>query len=58
MSKTILDMSVSVDGFIAGPNETIDNGLGDGGQRLHDWVLPRDADGDFLESGPPESTRK
>ncbi|HET6301479.1 dihydrofolate reductase family protein [Microbacterium sp.] len=52
MSKTILDMSVSVDGFIAGPNETIDNGLGDGGQRLHDWVLPRDADGDFLESGP------
>ena len=52
MSRTILDMSISVDGFIAGPNETIDNGLGDGGQRLHDWVLPRDADGRFLESGP------
>src|SRR5690606_15604713 len=52
VSRTILDMSISVDGFIAGPNETIDNGLGDGGQRLHDWVLPRDADGRFLESGP------
>lgn len=38
MSKTILDMSVSLDGFVAGPNETIDNGLGDGGQRLHDWL--------------------
>jgi dihydrofolate reductase len=38
MSKTILDMSVSLDGFVAGPNETVDNGLGDGGQRLHDWL--------------------
>lgn len=52
MSKTILDMSVSVDGFVAGPNETIDNGLGDGGQHLHDWVMPRDADGNYLEGGP------
>jgi dihydrofolate reductase len=32
-------MSMSLDGFIAGPNETIDNGLGDGGLRLHDWWL-------------------
>ena len=27
------------DGFIAGPNEARDNGLGDGGQRLHDWLI-------------------
>jgi dihydrofolate reductase len=40
MSATVLDMSMSLDGFIAGPNERIDNGLGDGGQRLHDWILP------------------
>jgi dihydrofolate reductase len=32
-------MSVSLDGFIAGPNERIDNGLGDGGERLHEWFL-------------------
>jgi dihydrofolate reductase len=32
-------MSMSLDGFIAGPNETDDNGLGDGGHRLHDWAL-------------------
>ena len=32
-------MSMSLDGFIAGPNETPDNGLGDGGQRLHDWLI-------------------
>jgi dihydrofolate reductase len=33
-------MSMSLDGFIAGPNETIQNGLGDGGERLHDWLFP------------------
>jgi dihydrofolate reductase len=33
-------MSVSLDGFIAGPNETDDNALGDGGDRLHDWAFP------------------
>jgi hypothetical protein len=33
-------MSMSLDGFIAGPNESVENGLGDGGQRLHDWVIP------------------
>jgi dihydrofolate reductase len=33
-------MSMSLDGFIAGPNERPDNGLGDGGHRLHEWVLP------------------
>jgi dihydrofolate reductase len=30
-------MSMSLDGFIAGPNEAPDNGLGDGGHRLHQW---------------------
>jgi dihydrofolate reductase len=30
---------MSLDGFIAGPNERPDNGLGDGGERLHDWVM-------------------
>jgi dihydrofolate reductase len=39
MSATVLDMSMSLDGFIAGPNETRENGLGDGGMRLHEWVF-------------------
>ena len=38
MSATVLYMSMSLDGFIAGPNEGPDNGLGDGGRRLHEWV--------------------
>jgi hypothetical protein len=33
MSATVLYMSMSLDGFIAGPNEGPGNGLGDGGQR-------------------------
>jgi dihydrofolate reductase len=36
---TVLSKSMSLDGFIAGPNAGPGNGLGDGGQRLHDWVL-------------------
>jgi hypothetical protein len=39
MSATVLYMSISLDGFIAGPNERPDKGLGDGGERLHDWAL-------------------
>jgi dihydrofolate reductase len=50
MARTVLDMSMSLDGFIAGPNETIDHGLGDGGQHLHDWCLPRDAEGNFVDA--------
>ena len=38
MSATVLYMSMSLDGFIAGPNEGPDNGLGDGGDRLHEWL--------------------
>ena len=31
------DISVSLDGFISGPNDRPGNGLGDGGERLHEW---------------------
>jgi dihydrofolate reductase len=50
MSATVLYMSMSIDGFVAGPNEGPDNGLGDGGHRLHEWAFTgADADG----SGAP-----
>jgi dihydrofolate reductase len=39
VSATVLYMSMSLDGFIAGPNESFDNGLGDGGHRLHEWAF-------------------
>jgi dihydrofolate reductase len=39
VSATVLYMSISLDGFIAGPNEGPGNGLGDGGHRLHEWAM-------------------
>jgi hypothetical protein len=39
VSATVPYMSMSLDGFVAGPNEGPDNGLGDGGHRLHEWAL-------------------
>jgi dihydrofolate reductase len=44
MSSTVLYMSMSLDGFITGPNEGPDNGLGDGGERLHEWVFEGSGD--------------
>ena len=44
MSSTVLYMSMSLDGFITGPNEGPDNGLGDGGERLHEWVFQGSGD--------------
>jgi dihydrofolate reductase len=52
VSATVLYMSMSLDGFIAGPNEGPDNGLGDGGHRLHEWALTG-ADGGHKGVGRP-----
>jgi dihydrofolate reductase len=38
MSKVVLYMSMSVDGFITGPDDDQDHGLGVHGERLHDWL--------------------
>jgi dihydrofolate reductase len=40
MSSTVLYMSMSLDGFVTGANASLENPLGDGGQRLHDWLFP------------------
>jgi dihydrofolate reductase len=37
MGKVVFANSVSLDGYVAGPNDGPDNGLGDGGARLFDW---------------------
>jgi dihydrofolate reductase len=42
VSASVLYMSMSLDGFIAGPNAGLGNGLGDGGHRLHEWALTGD----------------
>jgi dihydrofolate reductase len=42
VSTAVLYMSMSLDGFVAGPNESRANPLGDGGHRLHDWFITED----------------
>jgi dihydrofolate reductase len=39
MARLILDISVSLDGFVAGPHQTLDEPLGEGGELLHEWAL-------------------
>ena len=39
MSKVTAEISVSLDGYAAGPNQTMDNPLGEGGDRIHEWVI-------------------
>jgi dihydrofolate reductase len=48
MGTVYADLSMSIDGFVAGPNVSVDNGLGDGGERLHDWM--------FAGKSPEEAT--
>ena len=44
MSKVTLELSISLDGFVAGPNDGVDNPLGDGGERLFTWYADGDTD--------------
>ncbi|HYF65795.1 MAG TPA: hypothetical protein VD886_23400 [Herpetosiphonaceae bacterium] len=38
MSEINAEISMSLDGFIAGPDDTVEQGLGVGGERLHEWL--------------------
>ncbi len=40
MSRLRFRISMSLDGFIAGPRQSVDDPLGAGGMRLHEWVFP------------------
>jgi dihydrofolate reductase len=39
MSKVVAEQSLSLDGFTTGPNVRAGNGMGDAGDRLHDWMF-------------------
>jgi dihydrofolate reductase len=40
VSRLRLKISVSLDGFVAGPDQSVQDPLGQGGMRLHEWVFP------------------
>jgi dihydrofolate reductase len=39
MSKVRVHIAISADGYVAGPNQSEDNPLGEGGEDLHNWML-------------------
>jgi dihydrofolate reductase len=43
MSKVRAHISISADGYVAGPNQSHENPLGEGGEHLHDWVIELEA---------------
>lgn len=52
MTKVACDMAMSIDGFVAGPNQSLDNPLGEGaGDRLHRWMFEQpDANAAAIEA--------
>jgi dihydrofolate reductase len=45
MSKIVVDVSMSLDGFTAGPDVRGEEPMGDGGERLHEWMAGEGPDG-------------
>ena len=39
MGKVTCQISISLDGFVAGPNQSLENPIGEGGMRLHQWLF-------------------
>src|SRR4051812_24365887 len=50
-----IDISMSLDGYVAGPNQTLEEPLGEGGEQLHEWVFRLEAwrEPHGLEGGEP-----
>jgi dihydrofolate reductase len=40
MTQITLDITMSLDGYVAGPNQTLEDPLGENGMLLHEWVFP------------------
>lgn len=52
MGKVTFNMTMSLDGFVAGPNDGPENGLGDGGDRLFNWYFSGDTEISISEGTP------
>src|SRR4051795_4161376 len=43
MTNVTCHIAISLDGYVAGPNQSMDNPIGEGGMRLHQWVFKTDS---------------
>ena len=62
MGKVVFNMTMSLDGFVAGPNDGPENGLGDGGKQLFTWYFSGDteipiSDGNMVLKVSPQSAK-
>src|SRR3954466_1204946 len=46
MARVVADMSISLDGYVTGPNDSRENPFGDGAGTLHDWLRDAATDDD------------
>ena len=46
MTRVICDMSMSLDGYVTGPNDSRERPFGDGAEGLHDWIFDAATDAD------------
>jgi dihydrofolate reductase len=53
MGKVVFNMTMSLDGYVAGPNDSPENGLGDGGEGLFKWYFSGDTEIRLSEGTPP-----
>ena len=53
MGKVIFNMTMSLDGFVAGPNDSPEKGLGEGGDALFNWYFSGDTEIVLSEGTPP-----
>ena len=61
MSQLKLNITMSIDGFVAGPDQSPEHPLGIGGEALHDWLVPLKAPvwnntGDVVYLRKPDGT--
>jgi dihydrofolate reductase len=56
MTKVIADITMSLDGFVTGPDPDLEHGLGHGGEPLHEWAFSNDpVDAAQLSTGTERS---
>ena len=58
MGKVTFNMTMSLDGFVAGPHDGPENGLGDGGEGLFNWYFSGDTEVFMSEGVPPLKVSK
>ena len=57
MTSVKSHISISLDGFVAGPNQSLENPIGEGGMRLHEWAFETDSwrEQHGMEGGDPSA---